>query len=767
MLTLLIDNYDSFTWNLFQLLAEENGVEPIVVRNDEASWEQLARLGCDNVVISPGPGRPERERDFGVCAEAIRRCEVPLLGVCLGHQGLGWVHGGAVEAAPQPLHGRVRTVEHAGTALFAGIPNRFEATRYHSLCLARPLPPELEEIAWSDDGVVMAVAHRSRPQWGVQFHPESIATEHGRRLLANFRDLTAAQQSRGSLSTPQVHKEPRVGGQGSGRLILCTQRLDAAPGAEAVFAALFTDSRSAFWLDSARPGAGARFSFIGDASGPLGATVTYDVGAKEVRVERGGEVETLGESIFDYLERETARLPPAPDLPFEFACGFAGYLGYELKAECGANAAHASPHPDAALVFADRMLAFDHQEGHVYLLCLHEEAAEGDAVDAGADADRQRDAHDRANAPTSLAADEWLADTATRLAALSEGASVGVAGEGSTEPPRCCSGEPSPDAPHWTRPHAQYLDAIAECKQLLQAGESYEICLTNELAIKLADPNPLSIYRGLRRVNPAPFASYLRCGDLAVLSSSPERFLRIDREGGVEAKPIKGTAPRGSTAEEDARLREGLRASEKDRAENLMIVDLLRNDLGSVCAVGSVEVPALMAVESYETVHQLVSTVRGRLRPDASTLDCVRACFPPGSMTGAPKLRTLEILDRLEGRPRGVYSGAIGWFGAAGAGDLSVTIRTIVLDRAGAEGKGEGGSGWRATVGAGGAIVLDSDPEREYGEMLLKAAAPLRALGLGLDPASDAGFGPAPISLAVPRRAAPQPLPASAHDLKS
>jgi anthranilate synthase/aminodeoxychorismate synthase-like glutamine amidotransferase len=189
MRTLLIDNYDSFTYNLFQLLAEVNGREPRVVRNDEASWTELERLEFDNVVISPGPGRPEREEDFGVCGEAIRRCEKPLLGVCLGLQGIGWAEGGRVERAPEPMHGRLASIEHDGTGLFAGIPNPFRATRYHSLALALPLPSTLRETAFSE-GVPMAIEHRHRPRWGVQFHPESIATEHGERLISNFGELT-------------------------------------------------------------------------------------------------------------------------------------------------------------------------------------------------------------------------------------------------------------------------------------------------------------------------------------------------------------------------------------------------------------------------------------------------------------------------------------------------------------------------------------------------------------------------------------------------
>ncbi|HEX5375040.1 MAG TPA: aminodeoxychorismate/anthranilate synthase component II, partial [Solirubrobacterales bacterium] len=190
MKTLLIDNHDSFTYNLFQLLGEVNGEEPIVARNDEAGWEELEALGFDNVVISPGPGRPEREADFGVCAEAIHHASVPLLGVCLGHQGIGWSYGGKVAHALEPMHGRLSAVVHDGSPLFAGIPREFQAVRYHSLCLPG-LPSELRPIAWASDGVLMALEHRSRPQWGVQFHPESVCAAHGRRLLENFRNLSA------------------------------------------------------------------------------------------------------------------------------------------------------------------------------------------------------------------------------------------------------------------------------------------------------------------------------------------------------------------------------------------------------------------------------------------------------------------------------------------------------------------------------------------------------------------------------------------------
>jgi para-aminobenzoate synthetase len=478
---------------------------------------------------------------------------------------------------------------------------------------------------------------------------------------------------------------------------LLVRRLDALPDPERAFVHIYGASANAFWLDSSAAGERSRFSFMGDASGPLGAVITYGVDAGRLRVEGQGGVEERPESIFDCLAAMSRPGGLSPNLPFDFACGAVGYLGYELKAECDGAVAHTARTPDAAFVLADRLLVFDHRERHTYLIALtapptpelHQipnlAGKEFDAVRLRAEGEA------------------WIAETGRGLVALPELAELAE--------PRVGDGS---SGLALRRSCERYRDDIAACKRYLTTGHSYEICLTNRLSGETA-AEPLGLYRALRRVNPAPFAAYLRFGDLAVLSSSPERFLAVDRDGQAEARPIKGTSCRGATPVEDCGLATALCSDEKSRAENVTIVDLLRNDLGRVCEMGSVEVPELMRVETYETVHQLVSSVRGKLRSDLGPADCVRACFPPGSMTGAPKLRTMEIIDELEGEARGVYSGAIGWFGLGGACDLSVAIRTIVLDRG------------IATIGAGGAIVVDSDPEEEFEEMLLKARAPISA----------------------------------------
>ncbi|WP_258346140.1 aminodeoxychorismate synthase component I [Saccharopolyspora gregorii] len=661
MRTLLIDNHDSYTYNLFHLLAEVNGRDPEVVAHDAAEVGDLRLEEFDAIVLSPGAGDPRRPRDFGLCRDVLCKAELPILGVCLGHQGIAVSEGAEVVRAPQARHGFRSRIEHRGDPLFAGMPAEFAAVRYHSLCVAEPLPSQLEPLAWAEDGVLMALRHRSLPRWGVQFHPESVATELGARLLGNFRDLVRpASRPPAPARAAARRAEPEVEYRAHVREL-------PAVDAEAAFAALFAASPDAFWLDSAQvvPGT-SRFSFLGDGSGPLAETVRHRTGDEP--------------SIFDRLDAELARRRVrAPELPFDFVGGYVGYFGYELKAECGGDARHRAGTPDACWLFADRFLAVDHELGRTHLVAL--------SADAG----------------TERAARRWLADATAaleRLPALPDPL-AGHRGVADVQP-------------LLERSRDDYLRAVAACREQLLAGESYEICLTTGAALPAAD-GAFETYRRLRALNPAPYGAFLRCGDVEVACSSPERFLKISG-GTAEAKPIKGTAPRGDTPERDAELRDGLAADPKSRAENLMIVDLLRNDLGRVCAPGSVHVPVLMDVESYRTVHQLVSTVRGELREGSGAVDCVRACFPAGSMTGAPKRRTMEIIDELEDRARGVYSGALGYLSLTGDADLSVVIRTAVRS----------GGGWR--IGAGGAVVLDSDPEAEHAEMLLKATAAARCL---------------------------------------
>jgi para-aminobenzoate synthetase len=463
---------------------------------------------------------------------------------------------------------------------------------------------------------------------------------------------------------------------------LQVRKLASAVAPEAAYTALFKEATPSFWLDSSLVAEGlSRFSFMGDARGPHAEYVSYRTPERKVVVRTHGRVVEERIAFLDYLERElTRRSLTSIDLPFDFNLGYVGYLGYEMKADCEASAVHKAPTPDAAFVFCDRILAFDHRDELIYLLALSTDATESAAL-------------------------EWLATTSRVLRAL-ELSPAGT--ELSSEPIGC----PSVSYRH-TLP--EYERLVECCQREIAAGETYEVCLTNMLSID-EEIDPFATYRELRSRCPASYSSYLQFPDVCVLSSSPERFLRIDRVRRVESRPIKGTRPRGSTTSEDLALASELASSEKDRAENMMIVDLTRNDLSRVCEIGSVRVATLFEIETYATVHQMVSTIRGALKPEESVVACVRAAFPPGSMTGAPKLRTMEIIDRLEHGPRGVYSGALGYFALGGAADLCVAIRSIVT------------TGAITTIGVGGAVTALSDPRQEVEETLIKARGALDAL---------------------------------------
>lgn len=852
---LVIDNFDSFTFNLVQALASLTGRPVRVLRND-APWREVAsaRHDSDAIVVSPGPGHPATSRDFGVCERVLREARkgrgrgasVPVLGVCLGHQGMATVAGGRVRRAAAPMHGRSCRIFHGGEGLFQHIPQGFQAVRYNSLLVDEPsLPPNVRVTAWAgckkrakrakslafdaQPREVMGLCYPGKLVFGVQFHPESVGTEHGRTLLKNFLGIVARTRSvplRASLPLPALASSlkgserttsTRSKSSGFRRVV---RRLGRFVDPEATFQALYASQATAFWLDSSleqkhrgQSGGGrsrccgqygtddreqsARWSFMGDARGPHALVMSYDARTRRARVWRGHDGQSFDDalskagqsvlngrvSLFAALEwllslrkpsvnsvapKSIMRggknwpsdalpgfAPPNP-LPFPFDGGIVGYIGYEAKSETlprrGTDnetlpsrelpkrapeppPSSADP-PDSTFLLADRIIVFDHKESDCYLVCLaRNEIAE----------------HKLGDAPP--VHHTWLRQTSKKLMALPS-AMRSSARRGPAS--RTAQNKQSVSL-RMEHDRAAYLRHVKRCKRFIASGESYELCLTNQCHVVLKHQSisgssrgddakcellrvrdPLSLYTHLRRTNPAPHAAYLRFGKrsnnngmtewdrgrrsavpgFAVLCSSPERFLRADRQGHVAAAPIKGTRPRGRDPVTDAALKADLRLSEKDRAENLMIVDLTRNDLGRICEVGSIKVPQLMRIRSYATVHQMESVITGHLLPGATPIHAAHAAFPPGSMTGAPKLRSTRILAEIERGRRGPYAGVLGYFAHGGAADLAVVIRSFVWREE------EGGV---LTVGTGGAVVHLSDPVEEFDEMVLKTSALVNA----------------------------------------
>lgn len=285
--------------------------------------------------------------------------------------------------------------------------------------------------------------------------------------------------------------------------------------------------------------------------------------------------------------------------------------------------------------------------------------------------------------------------------------------------------EPAPAAApvvkHLTSPMSreEYLRAVEATRSAIANGEFYQANITRKFTGSFAqEPHSFDLFRRLCEASPAAYSAYLRMGDTAILSSSPERFITADLHGRMETRPIKGTAARLPDAAEDMRQRERLHTSEKDRAENLMIVDLMRNDLARSCETGSIKVQGLFEVTSYATLHHMASTITGQKRADVSMLEAVKRSFPPGSMTGAPKIRAMEWCMQQEQIQRGIYSGALGWFGGDGSCDLSVVIRTLVLQHE------------KFEFQVGGGIITDSNPESEWQETITKARGIMKALGV-------------------------------------
>jgi len=411
------------------------------------------------------------------------------------------------------------------------------------------------------------------------------------------------------------------------------------------------------------------------------------------------------------------RADPIPDLP-PFQGGLMGFVGYEYGRRLERLPEPRSDDlrlPDVRLGAYEWVVAWDHEAGKCWVIGESAGRRIGGAADTGSEPSGESRGHAR-SWPGGLTTGERgragrrvsapaepieVDDVFRRLDAAKKGSDRARAGS----PPTIRSG--------FTRD--EYLAAVERVRQYILAGDVFQANLSQRFEAECA-LEPFEFYRRLRAVNPAPCAAFIQGEGYAIASASPERFLAVTPTGAVETRPIKGTRPRGPTPDEDQAQIAELLASDKDRAENVMIVDLLRNDLSKVCRPGTVEVPALCELESHPTVHHLVSTVTGKLEQGRTAMDLLRAAFPGGSVTGAPKVRAMEIIAELEPTARGPYCGAIGYLSTTGTMDLSIPIRTVTLK--------EG----TAYFHAGGGIVADSDPALEYDETLAKAAGIVRAL---------------------------------------
>lgn len=608
--------------------------------------------------------------------------------------------------------------------------------------------------------------------------------------------------------------------------------IESLPSPKQVFEALYSSRATSFWLDSSTGEAhnennrnnnnndkiegcpiasNSRFSIMGSDDGPLSRNIQYfgrehDIQRRGLRVisSLGIEDVTLEEDILSYLRRRLVeehefvdradavtfddssgvgyKLSPTKEFgegvdhhfPFDYRGGYVGYLGYEVRhdtqcwileqegAGCPVRTVDtssdvtANPNiPTAAFLFAARSLLYDHQTRDWYIIGI----AENDGMSDGTTVDRMSTT-DHAEGDVI----SWIQDMKSKIE------SIGANGKVAKPSSIFSVANDVVFVPN--RSKCQYISDIARSHEEIRNGESYELCVTNQLEAAIELPrqsakarheSPYDLYRLLRENNPAPFSAFMNFHDdaasVSICCSSPERFLSVKKvqqsshrrtttphyvprkQFVVESKPIKGTAARytGSNSEveseeqvkkTDSELAAKLSKSVKDRAENLMIVDLLRNDLGRVCMVGSVHVPKLMHIETYATVHQMVSTVRGTLDGDTSNaIDVLEACFPGGSMTGAPKQRTMEILNEIEqGVTRGPYSGCLGYISLNGSMDMNIIIRSAVLTPGDNLVEEDIVETWKANIGCGGAITALSNSDNEYNEMLIKSAVVRRSI---------------------------------------
>ncbi|KAH3666549.1 hypothetical protein WICMUC_005618 [Wickerhamomyces mucosus] len=697
MTILLVDSYDSFTFNLRSLIETATGEKVITIHNDTLDPADLGKYTdyFSSIIVGPGPGHPNIPSDVGLIPDlfngTISKNPIPILGICLGFQALCLSQGCEINRLDSIKHGQVYPVSHTNTdRLFHNIPQDYKCVRYHSLYVPE-LNDQLVKLAvtqeiGSNEEIIMSARHVDKPWYGVQYHPESICSEAGEQLIKNFASIARKFNEKRPIKDYNELVLSNITNK-----IKYDELLPNSPLKEPVYFNYqeLETTKSPIEMCDLLNSLDKEFIFLNSASFPgdwsiialPSKTSTYITHStecsSEVVLEINGSTkkETLSGTIWEYLSKFMSDKLCENQQKFPFIGGLLGIFSYEegqFIDTTNLPKITSDNIPDTKLVYVEDCILVDQTTNKIYLTSLNPSF-------------NFTELKELILKTHILKTDNKSIQTKSII---------------------------KPD-------RESYAQQFRKCQEYLSSGDSYELCLTSDTKISIPSSyKPWDIYKTLTSKNPSPYSAFLKFSDCILISSSPERFMKWD-DNFCELRPIKGTVKKTPTI--DFEKASSILNTPKEIGENLMIVDLIRHDLYNF--LDKVKVQKLMQVEEYSTVYQLVSVIQGLFCNEYKGIDVLSKSLPPGSMTGAPKKRSVEILQQLENRRRGFYSGICGYWSIDNKSDWSVIIRSIFHYVNDLENNDEE-QVWR--IGAGGAITVLSDLEGEWQELLTKLDSALQ-----------------------------------------
>lgn len=694
MKILLIDNYDSFAYNVYQYL-NEMGNQVICIRNDKISIKEIEEINPDSIFISPGPGDPS---SAGICLEVVKYFagKISIFGICLGQQVIGEAFGGNIVHAKELYHGKTSKILANSKGVFKNLPSEFIATRYHSLIVEKEtLPVCFEVTCQTSEGEIMGIKHKEYNIEGVQFHPESIMTDIGKKILLEFLQRTEKLIGKDPIIKSASYEDENIirYNELSDVKGIGVKQYASRFNVKNDFLNIFKNIREEYGEDNCTildsvdgPAADCGKSYIGVfpkyeliISNRKMKIITDDTHIYDIFTENFKELYDINEENFNLEERKFSDIFPIisaifketkmHDIKINFSNGLIGIFSYEylhyIENVHNKNKS-VLKFPDVHLKYFSTILQYDKDTSELVVINNEINGAEETKFDIERILDEK---------------EHSIKDSINN-----------------TDIQNC-----NPETFSNTTKE-EFYSKVAKAKQYIKDGDIFQIQIGRRLNIK-TNIRPFDVYKNLRTLNPTPYMFYWECKDYQLISNSPELQLRVEN-GKVMIRPIAGTSKgKGKTKEDAQKLKQELENSPKEQAEHIMLVDLARNDIGRIALAGSVKVSRLMETEEFSHVYHLVSSVEGEILKENNTMKLFESTFPAGTLTGALKIRAMEIINELENEERGPYGGAFGFFEFNGNILSSIIIRTILR-------KGED-----VYLQASAGIVADSKDYLEWNEI--------------------------------------------------